>query len=166
MFQRFLVLALVCIPLTVTAASKIYTWTDENGDTFYGDRPPKEAEATEIAVQGKKKSPVNVNEEALPGVWFGYEENGGEVKLDLKENGTITLLQTKSDQSVFNYQGIWSYTDNSITVITEFSQTAPRNGDFKRSVEPLQLVYNIIRFEDGDMELIISDERFSVSKTN
>jgi hypothetical protein len=166
MLQRLFVLVLICLPTALFAAGKIYTWTDENGDIFYGDRPPSEADATEIAIQGKKKNPVIVDEEILPGEWFGQEARGGEVKIKLNSNGTITFLQTKADQTVYNYQGIWTYEKNSISVITEFSQTAPPNGNFERSVEPLQLVYNIIGFSAEKMELIIEDERFVLDKLN
>jgi hypothetical protein len=51
-------------------------------------------------------------------------------------------------------------------VITEFSQSAARGGQLKRSVEPVQLTYTIIRFGDGQMDLISGDERFSLRKTN
>jgi hypothetical protein len=166
MLQRLIAVFLICLPTALFAAGKIYTWTDENGDVFYGDRPPSEATATEIAIQGKKKSPVTVDEDILPGEWFGLEAQGGEAKIKLNSNGTVTFLQTKADQSVYNYQGIWTYERNSISVITEFSQTAPAKGDFKRSVEPLQLVYNIIGFSENQMELIIGDERFVLDKIN
>lgn len=166
MLKRFLVLILVACPVALFAAGKIYTWTDADGNVFYGDRPPSEASATEIAIKGKKKNPVVVDEEAIPGQWFGSEARGGDAKFKFSANGTMTFLQTKQDQSVYNYQGIWTYEKNSITVITEFSQMAEPNGTIKRSGEPIQLVYNIIRFDENSMELIIEDERFEVRKTN
>jgi hypothetical protein len=154
------------VPATLFAAGKIYTWTDEEGNVHYGDRPPMEADAEEIRIQGTKKAPVEVDENMLPGQWFGTEANGGEVKLTINASGTINFIQTRTDQSVYNYQGIWTYADNSLTVITEFTQTAPANGDFQRSVEPLQLKYNIIRFAGEEMEMIIGEDRFTVSKLN
>ncbi|EAR09558.1 DUF4124 domain-containing protein [Reinekea blandensis] len=166
MLQRFLCLLILLTPLSVLAAGKIYTWTDDDGNVYYGDRPPTEIEAEEITIQGKKREPVTVDESVLPGQWFGTDERGGEVKMTLNENGTVTFIHTRSDQSVYNYQGIWTYEDNSITVITEFSQTAPANGNFKRSVEPVQLTYFIVRFSSDTMELVIEDDRFTLAPVN
>lgn len=166
MLQRLLVLVLALCPVLVMAAGKIYTWSDADGNVFYGDRPPSEVTAKEIEIKGKKKSPIVVNEEELPGQWFGEEARGGDAKFKFNVNGTVTFLQTRPDQTVYNYQGIWTYEKNSITVITEFSQFAEADGTITRSGEPVQLVYNIIRFDDRGMELIIEDERFDVSKTN
>lgn len=165
MSQRLLA-ALLFLGLTAPVwAGKIYTWTDEDGNVHYGDRPPLAAEAEEIVIQGKKKAPVEVNSEALPGQWFGRDAQGSEVKLTLNASGTVTFIQTRADQSVYNYQGIWSYDDQQIEVITEFSQTAPAGGgEFKRSVEPLQLVYTITRFGSDSMDLIIEEDRFELSR--
>lgn len=166
MLRRFLCLVVLLTPLSLLAAGKIYTWTDEDGNVFFGDRPPMTIEADEVTIQGKKREPVVVDEEGLPGQWFGNDDQGGEVKLTLNANGTVSFIHTRADQSVYNYQGIWTYQDNSITVITEFSQSAPANGDFKRSVEPVQLTYFIVRFNENDMELIIEDQRFVLSPVN
>lgn len=148
-------------------ANEIYTWTDDNGVVHYGDRPPTNVEAEQISIQGRREEPVEVETAILPGQWFGTSTDGGEVRMTLTDNGSITFIQTRSDNSVFNYQGIWSYETNALSVITEFSQSAPANGDFTRSVEPRQFLYNIIGFdaETPNMELIIGDERFIVSKT-
>jgi len=162
MLQRLAIVLILALPLTVFASGKIYTWIDAIGIVHYGDRPPLDADAEEIAIQGKKKQALVVVSEQVPGLWFGEATDGGEVKLTLSENGTITYLQTRADQSVYNYQGIWSLNNTSLTVITEFSQTAPPGGDFKRSVEPVQLVYNIINFNENNMELIIGTERFNL----
>ncbi|WP_320821543.1 DUF4124 domain-containing protein [Reinekea sp.] len=162
MLQRLTILLILTLPLSVFASGKIYTWTDASGIVHYGDRPPLEIDAEEIAIQGKKKQPLVVVSEQLPGQWFGAVNDGGEVKLTLSENGTITYIQTRADQSVYNYQGIWSLNNTALTVITEFSQTAPPGGNFKRSVEPIQLVYNIIAFSENAIELIIGTERFSL----
>ncbi|TCS43034.1 DUF4124 domain-containing protein [Reinekea marinisedimentorum] len=164
MLQRLFLLIVLCLPLTSMAAGKVYTWTDESGTVHYADRPPADIEAEEIEFQGKKKAPVSVNEGTLAGQWYGRSDKGSEVKLTFNENGTITYTQTKSDQSVFNYQGLWSLEGSSISVITEFSQTAPANGDFKRSPEPMQYVYNVLAFGNNSMEYIIESERFTVSR--
>lgn len=163
MFRRFLCLVLLFTPLSLFAAGKIYTWTDEDGNTYYGDRPPAEVEAKEVAIQGKKAKAVEVDESALPGQWFGTDESGGEVKMTLNENGTVSFIHSRADQSVYNYQGIWTYQNKSITVITEFSQTASSSGEVKRSVEPLQLNYFIVRFNNDAMELVIEDQRYSLA---
>jgi hypothetical protein len=47
-------------------------------------------------------------------------------------------------------------------VITEFSQTAPPGGDFKRSVQPIALTYTIVGFSENALEVIIGPERFSL----
>lgn len=166
MVIRLFIMALIMAPLTVLAASKIYTWTDENGVIHYGDRPPASAAAEEVAIDGKVEAPVEINEDQLPGQWYGPASNGGDVKVTLNASGTINFLQTLPDQSVFNYQGIWTLGENRIEVITEFSQTAPRNGDFQRSVEPLQFVYNILEFDADNMEWIIEGNRFELEKIN
>ncbi len=164
MLQRFMLIIILCLPVSLFAAGKIYTWTDDDGLVHYADRPPAELEATEVEIKGKKKDPVSVVEANLSGVWYGTTAKGGNVKLTFNENGTISYIQTRADQSVYNYQGIWTLADTSITVITEFSQTAPAKGDFKRDIEPLELVYNIMSFGDDKMELVIGDERFSVNR--
>lgn len=166
MLQRFLCLVLLCSPLSVFAAGKIFTWTDEDGNINYGDRPPLEADAEEVAIQGTKRKPLVVDKAALPGQWFGTDNTGGEVKLTLNNNGTVSFIHTRADQSVYNYQGIWTFEDKNITVITEFSQSAPANGQLKRSVEPIQLNYFIVRFNADAMELIIEDQRFDLSRVN
>lgn len=164
MLQRLFLMLVLCLPLTSIAAGKAYTWTDESGVVHYADRPPADVDAKEIEFQGKKKQPISINESALAGQWFGRSDQGSEVKLTFNENGTITYTQTRSDQSVFNYQGLWTLEDTSISVITEFSQTAPANGDFKRSPEPMQYIYNVLAFSDNSMEYIIESERFNVSR--
>lgn len=166
MLKRFLLVALLGLPTLLFATGKIYTWTDEDGNVFYGDRPPTQVEATEIAIQGKKKKPVIVDEQALPGEWFGTDQDGGEVKMTLENSGNIDFRQTQPDQTVYIYQGIWSYNDKTITVITEYTQTAPPGSDFQRSIEPIQLQYNIIAFGGDTMELIIEDERFEVARVD
>jgi len=165
MLQRFVIILTFCLPLSVFAAGKIYTWTDDYGVVHYGDRPPLEVNAEEIAIQGKKKEPVVIVKEQIPGTWFGSVNDGGEIKITLNESGAMTFLQTKADQSVYNFQGVWTLEEQTITVITEFSQTAPANGEFKRSIEPVQLNYNIIAFSESDMELISGEERFELTKT-
>lgn len=164
MFLRLFLIVSISLPLTTLAASKIYQWTDENGTVHYADRPPADVEAIEIEIQSQKKKELEVSEEALPGQWFGRSDKGSEVKMTLNENGSITLTQTYPDQSVFNYQGIWSLENDGISVITEFSQTAPANGDFKRTVEPMQYVYNIRAFDTDEMEYIIESERFTLNR--
>lgn len=165
MLFRFLAIALLMLPITLFASGKIYMWTDESGIVHYGDRPPQEVQAEEIAIQGRTREPVVVAEDQLPGQWYGTVNIGGDVRVTLNQSGSITFIQTRPDQSVFNYQGIWTLDTNSITVITEFSQTAPRNGELQRSVEPVQYVYNIIDFGDNSMEWIIGEERFSLAKS-
>lgn len=155
-------LLLTALPMAVFAAGKIYTWTDKSGVIHYGDRPPMAAQADEVAIQGKKKLPSVVVQELLPGLWFGSANDGGEVKFTLFENGSITYIQTRADQSVYNYQGIWTLENTSLTVITEFSQTAPPGGDFKRSVQPIALTYTIVGFSENALEVIIGPERFSL----
>jgi hypothetical protein len=164
MLQRLFLILAVCLPLTSFAAGKVYTWTDQTGTVHYSDRPPADVEAEEIEFQGKKKRSVAINEESLAGQWYGRSDKDSEVKLTFNENGTITYTQTKADQTVFNYQGLWTLENSSITVITEFSQTAPPNGDFKRSPEPMQYIYNVMSFENETMEYIIESERFTVNR--
>ncbi len=166
MVKRLFVIALICLPVSLFAAGKIYTWTDADGNVFYGDRPPQTVEAEEIAIQGKKPEPIVVTAELLAGQWFGQINGGGEAKFTFNSNGSISLIQTRADQSVYSYQGIWTIENTTVTVITEFSQSAARGGQLKRSVEPVQLTYTIIRFGDGQMDLISGDERFSLRKTN
>jgi hypothetical protein len=159
-------LLLTTLPVMVFASGKIYTWTDTSGVVHYGDRPPIASDADEVSIQGKKKLPLVVVDEQLPGLWFGSANDGGEVKFTLFENGSITYIQTRADQSVYNYQGIWTLENTSLTVITEFSQTAPPGGDFKRSVQPIALTYTIIGFSENALELIIGPERFNLGRLN
>ena len=165
MYKILISLALSITPILTLAAGKIYTWQDADGNIVYGDRPPTGATAEEIHIQGKKKAAVIVDEEQLEGEWFGSSNEGGQTKMTINGNGTIRFLQTKADQSTINYQGIWTLERQTLTVITEFTQTAEPNRDFIRSVEPMELTYNILAFNDTDMEMIIEGERFNLRKT-
>lgn len=164
MLNRFVFFLVLLIPLSVLAADKVFTWTGEDGVVHFGDRPPMESDAKEIAIQGKKKAALSVTDEQLTGQWFGTSDRGGEVKITLNANGSIAYIQTRADQSVYNYQGIWTLESTTLSIITEFSQTAQANSDFKRSVEPLQIEYNITRFEADSMSMIKEGEVFTVSK--
>ena len=155
---------LACLPLMSFAAGKIYTWQDENGNTVYGDRPPVAAEVTEVAIQGKKKAAIEVDALSLAGEWFGRGNNGGEVKMSIGDAGNIVFTQTRADQSVYNYQGVWSLENTTMTVITEFTQEISSVGKIKRSVEPVQVIYTITAFDGADMEFIAGPERFTASK--
>ncbi|MDN3650373.1 DUF4124 domain-containing protein [Reinekea marina] len=164
MIRLFSLILLACLPFMTFAAGKIYTWQDENGNTVYGDRPPAEAEVTEIAIQGKKKAAVEVESDALTGEWFGAGDKGGEVKMSMRSAGNIVFTQTRSDQSVYNYQGVWTLEDTTLTVITEFTQEISSAGKISRSVEPVQLIYTIVDFDGANMEFIAGQERFTVGK--
>ncbi|MEJ2043311.1 MAG: DUF4124 domain-containing protein [Reinekea sp.] len=165
MFKRLTLLAFCLTPLFTLAAGKIYTWTDADGNVVYGDRPPMGTTAKEVAVQGKKKAPINIDEQQLSGQWFGTSNEGSQAKITLNDNGTIRFLQTKSDQTTLNYQGIWTLENQTLTVITEFTQTAEPNKQFVRSVEPLQITYTIISFADEQMDMAIEGERYTMSRT-
>ena len=164
MFKRLLVIAVFCLPMSLLAAGKIYTWTDENGDVFYGDRPPLIGDVTEVAIKGKKQEPVSVESSQLHGQWYGSINGGGDAKITFSENGSISFIQTRADQSIYSYQGIWTSENTTITVITEFSQSSS-GGEVKRSVEPIQLTYTVIGFTENQMELISLSDRFSLRKT-
>jgi biopolymer transport protein ExbB/TolQ len=52
--KALLVLISLCIPLSATAG--VYKWVDANGQTHFGDRPPAQAESSEVAVKAAPAS--------------------------------------------------------------------------------------------------------------
>lgn len=147
------------------AAGKIYTWTDEDGVVHYGDRPPRDANAEEVSIQGKKAEPVQVDKAQLSGTWFGRNAEGGEVRMTLQENGAIRYTQTFPNNSIYHYQGIWTLEDRSMNVITEFIEEGGGASGLKRSVEPVQLTYTFTNFAPDQMTVLTNGQSFTLNKT-
>jgi len=145
------------------AAGKIYTWTDEDGVVHYGDRPPKEVNAEEVSIQGRKAAPVEVEKAQLAGTWFGRDQEGGEVRMRLEDNGAIRYTQTFPDETIYHYQGIWSLEDRTLSVITEFIEEGG-GGALNRSVEPVQLTYTFTQFNSDQLTIISQGETYTLNK--
>lgn len=164
MRQILLVLLISLIAGQVLAESKIYTWTDADGNVHYGDRPPKDANADEVSLQGKKAEPVEVDPALLTGTWFGRQDDNGEVRIELQSNGAIRFTQTFPDQSVFTYQGIWELEGQALSVITEFIEEGGGGSGISRSVEPRKFRYTFSRFEPKRMTLIAEGNTYLLDK--
>lgn len=145
------------------AAGKIYTWTDEDGVVHYGDRPPKEVNAEEVNIRGRKAEPVQVVPSQMAGTWFGRGPDGGEVRMRLQENGSIRYTQTFPDETIYNYQGIWRLEDRTMTVITEFIEEGG-GGNLNRSVEPVQLTYTFTRFSPEQLTILTAGQSYTLNK--
>lgn len=163
MISRTLLILAALLIGQALAAGKIYTWTDADGVVHYGDRPPKEANAEEVSIRGRRSEPVEVQSEQLAGTWFGRGDNGGEVRMNLQENGSIRFTQTFPDQTIYNYQGIWRLEDRTMTVITEFIEEGG-GGSLNRSVEPVQLTYTFTQFTPNQMTFLNSGESHTLDK--
>ena len=147
------------------AEGKIYTWTDEEGTVHYGDRPPRNAQAEEVSIRGQRQEAVEVNAAQLNGTWFGRGANGGETRIRIQENGAIRFTQTRPDQSIYNYQGIWRLEDRTLSVITEFIEEGAGTG-MQRSVEPVQLTYTFTAFSPEAFTLRSQGQDINVSLVN
>lgn len=153
MKRALLMTTALLLTATAIASGRIYTWTDEDGAVHFGDRPPTHVQAEEVSIRGQRSAPVEVEEELLPGVWFGQQNDGGEVRINFMANGAIRYTQTFPDQSIYNYQGIWQLDDRSLSVITEFIEQGG-GGQFNRTVEPVQLSYTFTQFSSEQMTLL------------
>ncbi|MEX0623203.1 DUF4124 domain-containing protein [Saccharospirillum sp.] len=157
--------------LAVTAGSalaegKIYTWTDAEGIVHYGDRPPRDAQAEEVSIRGQRQEAIEVNAAQLNGTWFGRGANGGETRIRIQENGAIRFTQTRSDQSIYAYQGIWRLENRTLSVITEFIEEGSGGAGLQRSVEPVQLSYTFTSFSPESFTLRSQGEDINVSLVN
>lgn len=148
------------------AESKIYTWTDEEGTVHYGDRPPRNAQAEEVSIRGQRQEAVEVNAAQLNGTWFGRGPDGGETRIRIQENGAIRFTQTRPDQSIYNYQGIWRLEDRTLSVITEFIEEGGAGARMQRSVEPVQLTYTFTSFNPESFTLRSQGKDINVSLVN
>lgn len=146
------------------AAGKIYTWTDSDGVVHYGDRPPKDANAEEVSIQGEKAEPVQVVPSQLAGTWFGRNSEGGEVRMALQVNGSIRYTQTFPNNTIYHYQGIWTLEDRSMNVITEFIEEGGGAGGLNRSVEPVRLTYTFTRFNPQQLTFLSNGQSFTLEK--
>lgn len=165
-----LVVALVGLLATqagpALAEGKIYTWTDEEGTVHYGDRPPRNAQAEEVSIRGQRQEAIEVNAAQLNGTWFGRGANGGETRIRIQENGAIRFTQTRPDQSIYNYQGIWRLEDRTLSVITEFIEEGGAGTGMQRSVEPVQLTYTFTAFSPESFTLRSQGQDINVSLVN
>lgn len=148
------------------AEGKIYTWTDESGTVHYGDRPPRDAQAEEVSMRGQRREAIEVNASQLNGTWFGRDPDGGETRIRIQENGAIRFTQTRPDQTIYNYQGIWRLEDRSLSVITEFIEEGGAGGGMQRSVEPVQLSYTFTSFSPDAFTLRSQGEDIEVELVN
>lgn len=148
------------------AESKIYTWTDEEGTVHYGDRPPRNAQAEEVNIRGQRQEAIEVNAAQLNGTWFGRGPDGGETRIRIQENGAIRFTQTRPDQSIYNYQGIWRLEDRTLSVITEFIEEGGGGSGMQRSVEPVQLTYTFTSFSPEQFTLRSQGQDINVSLVN
>lgn len=148
------------------AESKIYTWTDEEGTVHYGDRPPRNVQSEEVSIRGQRQEAVEVNAAQLNGTWFGRGANGGETRIRIQENGAIRFTQTRPDQSIYTYQGIWRLEDRTLSVITEFIEEGGAGAGMQRSVEPVQLTYTFTSFSPESFTLRSQGEDINVSLVN
>ncbi|MHA7880566.1 MAG: DUF4124 domain-containing protein [Saccharospirillum sp.] len=164
MKRALLIAAALLYAATAIATGRIYTWTDEEGTVHFGDRPPQNVQADEVNIRGRRTAPVEVNEAQLPGVWFGRQDDGGEVRISFQANGGIRYTQTFPDQSIYNYQGIWQLEDRSLSVITEFIEEGG-GGEFNRTVEPVQLSYTFTQFNDEQMTLLTGSDSYVLRRT-
>lgn len=151
---------------TVLAESKIYTWTDEEGTVHYGDRPPRNAQAEEVNIRGQRQEAIEVNAAQLNGTWFGRGPDGGETRIRIQENGAIRFTQTRPDQSIYNYQGIWRLEDRTLSVITEFIEEGGAGTGLQRSVEPVQLTYTFTSFSPEAFTLRSQGQDINVELVN
>ncbi len=158
----------VLLPLLVgqaLAAGKIYTWTDDDGNVHYGDRPPQNVQAEEITMQGSGKAEtVEVDQAQLVGTWFGETDEGGQIRMNIERNGNIRYTQTFANQSIYNYQGIWQLDDRSMQVITEFVEEGGGNTGLQRSVEPVQLSYTFLNFTPQQLTMVFEGETYQLEK--
>lgn len=164
MKRALLITAMLLYTATAVATGRIYTWTDEEGTVHFGDRPPSHVQADEVSIRGQRSAPVEVNEAQLPGVWFGRQDDGGEVRINFMSNGSIRYTQTFPDQSIYNYQGIWQLDDRSLSVITEFIEEGG-GGQFNRTVEPVQLSYTFTQFSEEQMTLLTGNNSYVLRRS-
>lgn len=148
------------------AENKIYTWTDDDGTVHYGDRPPRNAQAEEVNIRGQRQEAIEVNAAQLNGTWFGRGPDGGETRIRIQENGAIRFTQTRPDQSIYNYQGIWRLEDRTLSVITEFIEEGGAGSGMQRSVEPVQLTYTFTSFSPEEFTLRSQGQDITVSLVN
>ncbi|WP_028670951.1 DUF4124 domain-containing protein [Saccharospirillum impatiens] len=148
------------------AESKIYTWTDAEGTVHYGDRPPRDTQSEEVSIRGQRQAAVEVSAAQLNGTWFGRGPNGGETRIRIQENGAIRFTQTRPDQSIYTYQGIWRLEDRTLSVITEFIEEGGGGTGMQRSVEPVQLTYTFTSFNPESFTLRSQGEDINVSLVN
>jgi hypothetical protein len=166
-----LIVSLVTALLATTAGqvfaeSTIYTWTDAEGQVNYGDRPPRGTDAEVVNIRGQRQEAVEVNAAQLNGTWFGRTANGTETRLRIQENGAIRFTQTRPDQSIYNYQGIWRLEDRTLSVITEFIEEGGGGAGMQRSVEPVQLTYTFTSFSPQAFTVRSQGEDIAVSLVN
>jgi type IV secretory pathway VirB10-like protein len=64
MFGKRISLLALMILLSPIAQSEVYKWTDENGKVHFGDRPPVEQEAEQVAVPTGPTGPTTEEGEA------------------------------------------------------------------------------------------------------
>jgi hypothetical protein len=148
------------------AESKIYTWTDDEGTVHYGDRPPRDAVAEEVNIRGQRQEAIEVNASQLNGTWFGRSSDGTETRIRIQENGSIRFTQTRPNQSIYNYQGIWRLEDRTLSVITEFIEEGGAGAGIQRSVEPVQLEYTFTAFSPESFTARIQGQDISVNLVN
>lgn len=142
-FALALTAALSC---AVWAEDKIYTWTDETGQTVFGDRPPQNAQAKEVRVNGQNVKPVEVDPEVLPGQWLLIDSQGQITNWSIREPNRIEIESVRgSDREVIS--GTYSIEAGILNVTTTLIQSL-KDGQMTRNDAPVLLVYKFTEFGD------------------
>jgi len=137
---------------TSLADDKIYTWTDGNGVTHYGDRPPSEADAKEVQVRAGKGQVVNVDAGDLVGKWRLTSSEG--ITYDwifTDDNKFQSEFAQGADRTIV--QGDWDLTQEILTVDTFVIQET-KSGKTTTDDTPIQLIYKFVGFDAENFRIL------------
>lgn len=131
----------------VIAADKIYTWTDENGVIQYGDRPPRDSQATEVKIRGFQENILEISAEKLEGNWRVINASGQIQDWVVRKDGRIQIdIRQGANRTIIN--GAWQLSDTIFTVNSELIQEI-KGGQATVNDSPVQFTYKFLEFEEN-----------------
>lgn len=136
---------------SIAAGEKIFTWTDNNGVTQFGDRPPIGTESSEIKVQGYEAKKIEIPLGELEGNWRVISQTGQIQDWTIREDGRVQIdMRQGADRTIIN--GAWQLSDAIFTVTSELIQNI-QAGKATVNDAPVQFIYKFLEFESNKFRM-------------
>lgn len=122
MVKKILIIHLMLVAYVILCGAKIYKWTDENGQTHYGTRPPQEmlpqVEEMNVSSGGVSKQTI---EDIAGKRWFA-NDNNQVIEFQMGTNNYVWITYQSSGQKLTE-RGTWQLFPGKVKLVPSTDPT-------------------------------------------